>query len=63
MSDIKERIIQELDDRIDSLREHQERKIIVTGNQYDELNQALSKVIGAPLIGELEDLKLFVMGL
>ena len=60
MSHIKQQIIQELDQRIDRLKEHQQHKIVATGNQYDELNQALSKVIGAPLIGELEDLKTFV---
>ncbi len=57
---IKEDIIEELDRRIQLLEEHQEEQIIVTGNQYEELNQALSKVIGAPLIGELESMKEFV---
>lgn len=57
---IKEDIIEELDRRILLLEEHQEGQIIVTGNQYEELNQALSKVIGAPLIGELESMKEFV---
>ena len=44
MSDIKERIIEELDSRIERLRDHQYKEIVVTGNQYEELNQALSKV-------------------
>ena len=42
------------------LREHQDDEIIVTGNQYEELNQALSKVISTPLIGELESLKSYI---
>ncbi|NLP31182.1 MAG: hypothetical protein GX363_08645 [Clostridiales bacterium] len=60
MSDIKERIIEELDSRIERLRDHQYKEIVVTGNQYEELNQALSKVIGAPLLTELESIKDFV---
>lgn len=52
-SNLKSEIIQEIDHRIEILREHQDEEIIITGNQYEELNQALSKVIGTPLIGEL----------
>lgn len=58
--DIKKEIIQELDRRIHLLEEHRDDKIIVTGNQYEELNQALSKVIGTPLMGELQSIKEFV---
>ncbi len=58
--DFKQEMIQELDRRIHLLEEHQGGQIIVTGNQYEELNQALSKVIGAPLIGELQSIKEFV---
>ncbi|HHV32368.1 hypothetical protein [Caproiciproducens sp. LBM24188] len=57
---IKEEISREIDRRIHLLKEHQGAEIIVTGNQYEELNQALSKVIGAPLIGELQSLKEYV---
>lgn len=46
--DIKKEIIAELDRRMDLLREHQYDQIQITGNEYSELNQALSKVIGAP---------------
>lgn len=61
--DIKSEIITEIDNRLTNLKEHQKDQIIVTGNQYEELNQVLSKVIGAPLIGELEDLKNYIMEL
>lgn len=64
MSDnVRKEILDEIDKRLLRLKEHQNDKIIQTGNQYDELNQALSKVIGAPLIKELEDLKEFVIKL
>ena len=59
-SNLKSEIIQEIDHRIEILREHQGEEIIITGNQYEELNQALSKVIGTPLIGELESLKSYI---
>ncbi|MBU5450348.1 hypothetical protein [Acetivibrio sp. MSJd-27] len=59
-SNLKSEIIQEIDHRIEILREHQDEEIIITGNQYEELNQALSKVIGTPLIGELESLKSYI---
>lgn len=63
MADIREQIIEELDSRINRLEEHQYEEIVVTGNQYEELNQALSKVIGAPLIKELDSIKSFVQEL
>ncbi len=56
-------ILSELDSRINLLKEHRYDKIEVTGNQYEELNQAVSKVIGAALLGELEGLKTFVKDL
>ena len=56
---IKGEILQELDSRLERLREHQDDPI-VPGNQYEELNQALSKVIGTPLIDDLESLQSFV---
>ena len=58
-----EEIIAELDRRMDLLREHQYDQIQITGNEYSELNQALSKVIGAPLLEELGDIKDFVQSL
>ena len=48
---------------MDLLREHQYDQIQITGNEYSELNQALSKVIGAPLLEELGDIKDFVQSL
>ncbi len=60
MSHLKSEILLEIDHRLEKLREHQYDEIIVTGNQYDELNQALAKVIGAPLISELENLKSYI---
>ena len=61
--DIKKEIIAELDRHMDLLREHQYDQIQITGNEYSELNQALSKVIGAPLLEELGDIKDFVQSL
>lgn len=61
--DMKKQIIAELDRRMNLLREHQTDQIVITGNQYSELNQALSKVIGAPLLEELGDVKDFVQSL
>lgn len=62
--DIKQQIIQELDKRIRLLEEHQDDvKPIITGNQYEELNHALSKVISVPLLGELNSVKEFVQEL
>lgn len=59
-TDVKKQIISEIDSRIKRLNEHKDDKIIDRGNQYDELNQALSKIIGMPLIKELESLKEYV---
>ena len=63
MQDIKSQIIAEIDDRVERLKEHRDDRIVVTGNQYEELNQAISKVIGVPLIEELNSLKSFVQQL
>ncbi len=60
---IKQQVLQELDTRIQRLESHQSDRITITGNQYEELNQALSKVIGVPLMEELRDLKAYVQGL
>ena len=63
MSNIKAEVISEIDRRIQNLQEHRFDEKIVTGNQYDDLNQALSKVIGVPLIKELSSLKQYVESL
>lgn len=60
MNHIKAEMISEIDRRITNLQEHRYDEIIVTGNQYDELNQALAKVIGVPVMKELEGLRQFV---
>ncbi|MEZ4357195.1 MAG: hypothetical protein R2876_00950 [Eubacteriales bacterium] len=61
MSDnIKEKIIAELDRRINNIREHQYDQIEVSGDQFSELNQALKKVIGMPLKKELESIREFI---
>lgn len=60
---IKAEIIQELDSRIQRLKAHRFDQPEPTGNQYEQLNQALSKVISVPLTKELEDVKAFVMQL
>ena len=61
MNNIKAQIISEIDRRIEDLQQHRYHEIIVTGNQYDELNQALAKVIGVPLMKELSSLKEYVI--
>ena len=38
MNNIKAQIISEIDRRIEDLQQHRYDEIIVTGNQYDELN-------------------------
>ncbi len=53
----------EIDSRIQRLEEHRYDPIDVTGNHVEELNQAVSKVIGTALLGELKSLKSFVQGL
>ena len=58
--DFKQQMLKELDCRIEKLEKHRYDRIVVTGNQYDELNQALSKVINVPLQQELSSLKEFV---
>ena len=56
----KREIIEELDRRIALLKAHEFDVIDVTGNQYEELNQALKKGIGVPLMGELSSVRDFV---
>ena len=59
----KQQVLDELDKRIKDLQEHRYDEIIITGNQYDELNQMLAKIIGVPLLKELQDVRDFVFGL
>ena len=56
----RKEILQELDRRISLLKEHQFDQIDISGNQYAELNQALKKVIGVPLMGELTSVKEYI---
>lgn len=60
---MKAEIIRELDSRIQRLKAHRFDQPAPTGNQYEQLNQALSKVISVPLTKELEDVRAFVMQL
>ena len=60
---LKQQILDELDKRIHDFEEHRYDEIIVTGNQYDELNQVLAKIIGVPLLKEVQDIRDFVLGL
>ena len=60
---LKQQILDELDKRIHDLEEHRYDEIIVTGNQYDELNQVLAKIIGVPLLKEVQAIRDFVLGL
>ena len=60
---LKQQILDELDKRSHDLEEHRYDEIIVTGNQYDELNQVLAKIIGVPLLKEVQDIRDFVLGL
>ena len=55
-----QKIEAELDSRIERLEEHRYDPIDVTGDHVEELNQAVSKVIGTALLGELKSLKTFV---
>ena len=56
----RQEIIEEIDRRIGLLKEHENDAIEITGNQYAELNRALSKVIGGPLMGELTSMKEYI---
>ena len=56
----RQEIIEEIDRRIGLLKEHENDAIEITGNQYAELNRALSKVIGVSLMGELTSMKEYI---
>lgn len=59
----KEKILNELNSRIERLYEHQDDVKENDGNQYAELNHAVSRVIGTALTRELEDVRNFVNSL
>ncbi len=59
-TDLKSKLNSEINSRIARLKHHYYDEIDLTGNQYEELNQALSKVIAVPLINELESLKEYI---
>lgn len=62
--DIKQKVIAELNQRIEKLESHKDDPVFSdTNNQYEELNQALAKAIGVPLRKELTDLRNFVQEL
>lgn len=61
--DVKSAVLQELDSRIDRLEEHEDDRKEENGNPYEEMNHALSHVIGHSLSKELNDLREFVEGL
>lgn len=63
MSNMKQQLLEELDRRIVLIEQNLDDPIEVTGNQYEELNQALSKVIGGSLKKELGSVKRFVESL
>ena len=56
----KSKITAEIDRRLAILKEHEHDRIIQTGNQYEELNQALAKVLAPPRRGELQRLRDYV---
>lgn len=61
--DVKQEVLHELDSRIRRLEEHHDDEKPCEGNQYAEMNHALSRVIGATLEKELENLRDFVRDL
>ena len=60
MDIVKREIIDELDSRIERLQNHAKDHKETDGNQYEQLNHALSRVIGVSLEQELESLRDFV---
>ena len=45
---VKQQVLDELNSRIDRLKKHADDPIVQADNNYDVLNQALSKTIGEP---------------
>ena len=60
MDTTKQEILDELDDRIERLQNHAGDDKQTDGNQYEQLNHALSRVIGVSLEKELSSLRDFV---
>ncbi len=58
--DIKNSIINEIDDRLRRLEEHKDDIKEENDNPYSEVTHALSKVIGYALAGELRSIKEYV---
>lgn len=61
--DTKKVILNELSSRIERLEEHADTIKGNNGNQFEALNHSVSKVIGAALTKELEDVRDFVQKL
>lgn len=61
--DVKKQVLSELDSRLDRLNNHRDDRKPDHGNQFEQLNHAVSDVIGASLTKELENLRDFVNGL
>jgi hypothetical protein len=62
-SHIKQQITSELDRRLKNLREHQFEAITVHNADYQELTGVFAKLIGVPLIKEIESIKEYVESL
>ncbi len=58
--DIKNSIINEIDNRLKKLEEHKDDVKIENDNPYSEVTHALSKVIGYSLAGELRSIKEYI---
>lgn len=61
--DCKQQILAELDSRLERLYQHEDDYKPSHENQFEELNHAVSKVIGSSLKKEIEDIRGFVAGL
>lgn len=59
----KQKILAELDDRLKKLKEHKDDYKPTNDNQFEELNHAVSSVIGASVTKEISSIKDFVQGL
>ena len=61
--DVKSAVLEELKSRISRLEEHEDDPKEENDNPYEQMNHALSHVIGHSLSKELSDLRNFVEGL
>ncbi len=55
--ELKQKVIAEIDSRLDRLEEHHKTKVPHTENQYEELSMALSRILNEALSAELSSLK------